>query len=159
MVDPVEVNGERVSSSRIRKFVSNADFTYPESALGRCYSLLAKVARGEGRGRTIGFPTANLQIEGEHKLMPPSGVYAVRTRVNEKTYAGMMHQGDRPTFSDALPSIEVHLIGYEGDLVGGKLKIEYLEWIRAIRRFEGPDQLRNQLIRDRETAGKKYREL
>jgi len=158
VVDPVEVNGERVSSSRIRKSVSNADFDYPERALGRRYSLLAKVIQGEGRGKTIGFPTANLQVTGEYKLMPPSGVYAVRCRIGNRAYPGMMHQGARPTFSDAPASIEVHLIGFEGALVGMTLEVEYLQWIRRIRKFPGPDRLREQLERDREIARKKYQE-
>jgi len=158
VVDPVEVNGERVSSSRIRKFVSNADFVYPEHALGRRYSLLAQVIQGEGRGTTIGFPTANLLVTGEHKLIPPSGVYAVRCRIRDTVYSGMMHQGARPTFSGDPDSIEVHLIGFEGDLVGMTLEVEYLQWIRGVRKFPGPDQLKEQLQRDREIARKKYRE-
>ena len=152
VVDAVAVDGETVSSSRIRKFVGNADFRYVKHALGRRYSLTAGVIPGEGRGRTIGFPTANLKVPGRGKLLPPDGVYAVLVRVNGKACPGMMHQGERPTFAGAAPSLEVHLIDFEGDLAGEILDVEYVAWIRSIKRFPGPEQLRARLARDRRGA-------
>jgi riboflavin kinase/FMN adenylyltransferase len=152
VVGPVLVDGEKVSSSRIRKCIAAADLDFAALALGRPYSLTAGVVRGEGRGRSLGFPTANLGPPGGDKLIPPPGVYAVRVRIDEESYAGMMHQGERPTFPGSSALMEVHVIDFECDLTGRRLQVEYLERIRGVRRFDGPERLREQLVRDRERS-------
>jgi riboflavin kinase/FMN adenylyltransferase len=159
VVGPVEVDGEKVSSSRIRKYIGNADFHYVGRALGRRYSLSASVVPGEGRGRTIGFPTANLKVLGGGKLLPPDGVYVVEVLLDGRPYPGMMHQGERPTFPGVPASIEVHLIGFDGEIIGRDVEVEYIDWLRDIRHFDGPVELRDQLVRDRSEAMKKYIEI
>jgi riboflavin kinase/FMN adenylyltransferase len=152
VVEPVLVNGEKVSSSRIRRCIDRADFDFANRALGRPYSFSARVVPGEGRGKALGFPTANLEVVGADKLIPPPGVYAVRGWIKEESFVGMMHQGERPTFPGSPPSMEVHLIGFEGDVSNERLVIDYLSRMRDIRRFDGPDELREQLGRDRKRS-------
>jgi riboflavin kinase/FMN adenylyltransferase len=154
VVPPVSLDGKPVSSTRIRKKIAIADFDYVTRALGRHYSIEAFVKKGDGRGRTIGFPTANLEVIGRGKLVPPSGVYAVRGWIKGERYSGMMHQGERPTFSGAEPSLEVHLIDFDGDLLGERIEVEYHHHIREIRRFESEDELRKQLEKDRDHVKK-----
>lgn len=154
VVPPVSLDGRPVSSTRIRKKIALADFDYVTRALGRYYSIEALVKKGDGRGRTIGFPTANLEIIGPGKLIPPPGVYAVRGWIKGEFYTGMMHQGERPTFSGAGPSFEVHLIGFNGDLLGERIEVEYHHRIREIRKFESADDLRKQLEKDRDHVRK-----
>ncbi len=158
VVEPVEVDGKKVSSSRIRKSIGSANFDYVTRALGRPYSMITRAIRGDGRGSGLGFPTANLDVQGQDKLIPPDGVYAVRVIVKGQSYPGMMHQGKRPTFPGAKPSMEVHLLDFDGNLLGEELKIEYIRWIRAVEHFEGPAELKAQLLRDRETVKKIFLE-
>jgi len=155
VVPPVSLDGKPVSSTRIRRRIGLADFDYVTRALGRYYSVEAIVKSGDGRGGTIGFPTANLEIVGRTKLIPPPGVYAVRGWIKGKRYAGMMHQGERPTFPGAEPSVEVHLIDFDGDLVGERIEVEYHHQIREIRKFEDADELRGQLEKDRDHVRKR----
>ncbi|OGF98107.1 MAG: riboflavin biosynthesis protein RibF [Candidatus Glassbacteria bacterium RBG_16_58_8] len=152
VVDPVKVDSQAVSSSRIREAIGRGDLDYTGRALGRPYSFLGRVVRGDGRGRDIGFPTANLALSGHDKLLPPDGVYAVQVELKGEAYAGMLHQGKRPPFERAARSIEVHLIDFEGDILNESLEVGYLKWIRPIERFVGPDELRAQLEKDREYA-------
>jgi riboflavin kinase/FMN adenylyltransferase len=158
VVSPVQMEGETVSSSRIRKCVGDADFDYVTRTLGRFYSMETTVIRGEGRGKTIGFPTANLEILGQDKLIPPDGVYAVRVLHKGESYAGMLHNGDRPTFSGVEPSVEVHLIGFDGYLQGESLEVQFIGWIREIKRFSGSEELKEQLLKDREVVKQIYPE-
>jgi riboflavin kinase/FMN adenylyltransferase len=158
IVEPFEVEGEKVSSSRIRKYISNSDFDYATRVLGRPYSMITRAIKGDGRGTSLGFPTANLNIQDQHKLIPPDGVYAVRVTVKGESRHGMMHQGKRPTFPGAKPSIEVHILDFDGDLLDEELKIEYISWIRAIEHFEGATQLKEQLLKDREIVEKIFLE-
>ncbi len=158
VVNPVQMEGETVSSSRIRECVGHADFEYVTRALGRYYSMETAVVQGEGRGKTIGFPTANLEILGQDKLIPPDGVYVVKVLHKGEPYAGMLHSGDRPTFSGVEPSVEVHLIGFDGDLQGEKLEVQFISWIREIKRFSGSVGLKEQLLKDREVVKRIYPE-
>jgi riboflavin kinase/FMN adenylyltransferase len=139
--------GAPVSSSAIRRAVAGGDLAGAARTLGRRYALSTTVVRGAARGRTIGFPTANLEIPAE-KLLPPDGVYAVEVETPLGRFGGMMNQGHRPTFDDGRRLLEVHLFGFEGDLYDRPIRVSWVAPLRAIRRFDGVAALREQLERD-----------
>lgn len=136
-----------VSSSAIRRAVAGGDLDGASRLLGRRYTVSARVVRGAARGRTIGFPTANLEIQGD-KLLPPDGVYAVDVETPAGRFGGMMNQGHRPTFDDGRRLLEVHLFAFEGDLYDRPIRVGWVAPLRAIRRFDGVAALREQLERD-----------
>jgi riboflavin kinase / FMN adenylyltransferase len=139
-----------VSSTRVRKLLAEeGDAAGAAALLGRPYALSGTVVRGDQRGRTIGFPTANLQVHGERKLVPRLGVYAVRVSHRGGASGAMLNVGRRPTFeSDGAVSVEVHMFDFSGDLYGQALRVEFLGRIRDERRFDGPAALAEQLRQD-----------
>jgi len=140
------VGGEAVSSSRVRAALQRGDVTEARLLLGRPYGVAAEVVTGARRGRTIGFPTANLGTT--ETLLPADGVYAVRATVGGTRYAGAANVGPNPTFGELARKIEVHLIGYAGDLYGTRLAVEFVERLRETRPFAGVDALVEQLNAD-----------
>lgn len=145
-VQPLLDGGEAVSSSRIRAAVGTGDVTTAARLLGREYGITGVVETGAKRGRTIGFPTANL---GDVKtLVPGTGVYAVRATVDGKTYAAAANVGPNPTFGDDLRKIEVHLLDFAGDLYGKELRATFVRKLRDTRPFAGVAELVEQLKRD-----------
>ncbi len=153
VVGPVETDSEPVSSSRVRRAVEAADFGSAERALGRPYSALGKVETGAGRGRRLGFPTANVRLEDPRKCLPPDGVYAVRVELDGVLHDGMANLGARPTFGDTERGLEAHLFDWNGDaLYGARPLVEFVARLRPTVRFEGPEQLAEQLERDRRAA-------
>lgn len=152
VVPEVQVDGHPVSSTMVRRAVAGGDLDRAARLLGRPYYLTAEVVPGDGRGRTIGFPTANLGRVPSRKLLPPDGVYAVRVEWRGGRADGMMNQGGRPTFQQGERSLEVHLLDWEGPLYGEWLKVEWVARLRDVRRFASADALRAQLERDRQAA-------
>jgi riboflavin kinase/FMN adenylyltransferase len=152
VVPPVDVGEQHVSSSRIRRAVAGGDLETAARLLGRPYQVIGCVGRGEQRGRTIGVPTINLTEVPADKVLPPDGVYAVRVQWRGGRAEGMMNQGPKPTFRDGRRSIEAHLFGFDGDLYGEWVRLEWVGRIRDVRRFESAEQLREQLQRDRAQA-------
>ena len=146
--------GTTVSSSRIRALLTDrGDVAGAARLLGRPYSLAGTVVRGDQRGRTIGFPTANIRLDDDRKLVPRLGVYAVEASLEGRRVGGMMNIGRRPTFeADGATSIEVHLFNFEGDLYGQVLRASLLDRLRDERRFEGVEALAEQLREDRRQA-------
>jgi riboflavin kinase/FMN adenylyltransferase len=147
VVSPLFLDGAEVSSSRIRAELQRGDVARAAALLGRPYCLRGTVVAGQRRGRTIGFPTANL--EGVATVVPGGGVYAARAR----TAAGdlcpaAVNIGPNPTFADEAQKIEVHLIGFSGDLYGQELQVEFLARLRDTRPFAGAAELVEQLRRD-----------
>jgi riboflavin kinase/FMN adenylyltransferase len=120
--------------------------------LGRPYTVSGLVGHGEHRGRLIGVPTINLVDVPPQKLLPPDGVYAVRVEWRGGRAGGMMNQGPRPTFADGRRSLEAHLFGFDGDLYGEWVRIEWVERLRDVERFASLEQLQEQLDRDRAHA-------
>jgi riboflavin kinase/FMN adenylyltransferase len=116
--------------------------------LGRPYSMSGVVARGEGRGRRLGFPTANLALPSEEKCTPGNGVYAVRAGVSGRTFDGVCNVGVRPTFAGTAPSYEIHLFGIEGDLYGASLEMWFYRKLRDEQSFDGPEELSSQIAMD-----------
>ena len=152
VVPALEVDGHAVSSSLVRRAVAGGDLALAERLLGRPYFATGQVVPGDGRGRTIGVPTANLAGVSVRKLLPPDGVYAVRVEWRGGRAEGMMNQGGRPTFAETARSLEVHLFEYAGDLYGEWLKVEWVARLRDVQRFTSMDALRTQLDRDRSAA-------
>jgi riboflavin kinase / FMN adenylyltransferase len=152
VVDPVDYGGQPVSSSRIRRAVAGGDLASAGAMLGRPYGVVGRVGAGERRGRMLGVPTINLSELPPRKLLPPDGVYAVRVEWRGGQAGGMMNQGPRPTFHDGRRVLEAHLFGFSGDLYGEWVRIEWVERLRDIERFDTVEQLQKQLERDRSRA-------
>lgn len=148
--------GSGISSSAIRKLILNKDIVSANAALGYSFSIEGVVTEGKQLGRTIGFPTANIVIADDKKLIPPFGVYIVEVYMSHlgKTYRGMLNIGRRPTVdvTNAPMSIEVHILDYEGDLYGKTLRVEFVRFLRDECRFASIDDLVEQLSSDREQA-------
>lgn len=155
-VIPEQIEGDvTVSSTEIRRLLlEEGDASAAALLLGRPYRLTGTVVRGDQRGRTIGFPTANIQPAEAHKLVPRVGVYAVHARLPSGEWVeGMMNVGRRPTFeTDGATTLEAHLFGFEGDLYGRRLSVDVVSRLRDERPFDGPDALVAQLRRDRAAA-------
>jgi riboflavin kinase/FMN adenylyltransferase len=152
VVPALEVDGHAVSSTQVRRAVAGGDLALATRLLGRPYFATAQVVPGDGRGRTLGFPTANLSGIPARKLLPPDGVYAVRVEWRGGRSDGMMNQGGKPTFQQAERSLEVHLLDHAGSLYGEWLKVEWVARLRDVQRFPSLDALRAQLERDRSSA-------
>jgi riboflavin kinase/FMN adenylyltransferase len=150
IVPPLNLQGSIVASSRIRQALLRGAVREGAELLGRPYRLRGRVVRGNQRGQTLGFPTANL--EQPEMLVPGDGVYAVRVLHAEKTWPGAANIGPNPTFGEAGRKIEVHLIGYQGDLLGQVLQVDFLDRLRETRTFAGPTELVEQLRRDVQQA-------
>lgn len=152
VVPQVVVDKRAVSSSAIREAVELGDLEGAARMLGRPVSVLGRVVRGDALGRTLGFPTANLDLE--HELHPPPGVYACRARLLDGDVhprPAVTNIGVRPTVgggTPAEPRIEVHLLDFEGDLYDQSLEVEFARALRPERRFEGMEELRAQIGRD-----------
>jgi riboflavin kinase/FMN adenylyltransferase len=146
VVPPVEVAGQTVSSSRIRSLLQAGAVGEVTSLLGRPYLLRGTVVAGQRRGKALGFPTANL--EQIPTLIPGSGVYAVRVRLDGSSWPGAANLGPNPTFAEQQGKVEVHLIGYQGDLYGRSLALELLHRLRDTRKFSGVSELKEQLKHD-----------
>ena len=150
--------GSGICSSAIRKMLRSSNIFEANNALGYCYSIAGKVVKGKQLGRTIGFPTANIEIADDKKLIPPLGVYAVEVYIPHlgKTYRGMLNIGRRPTVdvANAPITIEVHIIDFEGDIYGEEVNVKFIKQIREERQFPSLDDLIEQLSLDRQEAMK-----
>jgi riboflavin kinase/FMN adenylyltransferase len=142
---------QRISSSGIRQALGEGNVQQAAQFLGRSYRLIGKVVKGQQLGRTIGFPTANLQVP-PNKLIPAQGVYGVRVSGKELNQGdpllAVMNIGNRPTVAGQEQTIEVHILDWEGDLYGQELTVELLEFIRSERKFGSLDALKAQIVED-----------
>lgn len=151
VVDDLQRDGHRVSSTRIRTAIADGDLARAARMLGRPVSMLGTVAHGDGRGRTIGFPTANLDLH--HEIRPPPGVYAVRAHVDGEVLPAVANVGVRPTFGpDGDLRVEVHVLDRQLDLYGQDLEIELVDRVRDELRFDSREALVAQIHRDVEAA-------
>jgi riboflavin kinase/FMN adenylyltransferase len=143
-VDVVEAVADPVgpvSSSAIRRALHEGDVVAAARGLGRPYSMRATVIRGDGRGRQLGFPTANLLPTHGSKLVPREGIYAARALMRGRSADGVLHIGPRPTFPGASPTIELHIFDFDQDLYGSELAVAFCARIRDIQRFDGVPSL------------------
>ncbi len=150
VLDPVTHEGEIYSSTRIREALRAGWITEAADLLGHPWEIEGTVELGDQRGRTIGFPTANVAL-GEH-LRPRFGVYAVRALVDGQWLAAVANLGRRPTFGKLQENFEVNLFDFSGDLYGKTLRVELVDFIRPEMKFSGLDQLKAQIAADGETA-------
>jgi riboflavin kinase/FMN adenylyltransferase len=148
---------EPISSTRIRSLIAEGRVAEANELLGHRYLVRGTVVRGRGVGRTLDFPTANVDVGETRKLLPRLGVYAVLVRIAGEPgppRAGVMNRGVRPTFGGTDPTLEVHLPGYRGDLVGLEIGVEIVERIRDERAFDGPEALAARIEEDVREARK-----
>lgn len=145
-----DADGEPYSSTRAREYLRSGRLLDAARLLGRPFSIQGEVVNGDARGRTIGFPTANVRL-GEY-IRPALGVYAVRVHLEGgdggATWPAVANLGVRPTFALAEPLLEVHLFDFEGDLYGRSIEVEMVDYLRAEKRFDGLDSLRAQIAED-----------
>ena|SRR5436190_8803121 len=148
----VSLDGESVSSTRIREMIRGGQFDLASQMLGRPYALCGTVMKGDGIGRKLGFPTANLDLTG--LLIPPTGVYAAHVHDHGSTHRAVVNVGYRPTIGSALPElrVEVHLLGLHGDLYGQELELGFVTKLRDERKFPSLDALQAQIRADIEHA-------
>jgi len=156
-IDPVRYKDFVVSSTRIRRLISEARVDEAGALLGHQYYVDGTIVEGRRRGREIGFPTANVATENE--LVPPHGVYATTMTVDGAVHAGMTNIGLRPTFGETEPTIETHLLGYGGDLYGKRVRLGFVLRLRDERRFEDVDALRAQIDADQRRAERLFTRL
>lgn len=145
--DAIRCNEQVISSTAIRHLISAGDLRTAAMYLGRPYRIAGPVVHGAARGRTIGFPTANVHLAPSLAL-PPLGVYAVRARVRGQTYGGAANLGVRPTVDGKQVCLEVHLLQFNGDLYGERLETEFIEFIRPEKKFANLKELEQQIQRD-----------
>jgi riboflavin kinase/FMN adenylyltransferase len=156
VVPAVTIDGVVVSSSRVREYVLEGRVAAAQRLLGRYFDLEGTVVPGQGRGRTIGFPTANIDTQNE--LRPGAGVYAVRVLVKGHSdavlerHGGAANIGVKPTFGGGEVTIEAHLFDFKGDLYGKKLIVEFIDRLRGEQRFASVSELSGQIARDIEAA-------
>lgn len=141
VVGALRTDGDAISSTKIRNALHDGNVWEAARGLGRPYSLRGPVVKGDGRGRELGFPTANVQVSDPHKLLPKEGVYAVCATLRNGTHRGVMHLGPRPTFKGSPPSVEIHLFDFDDDLYGEEIRVEFCARIRPIHRFKDQDEL------------------
>ena len=144
------VDGEPVSSSRVRTALNAGDVAAAAALLDRPYRIAGTVVTGAKRGRTIGFPTAN--VDGVPTVVPGVGVYAVRAEVGGRTYAAAANVGPNPTFGEFARKIEVHLLDFHGDVYDKPMAVDFVARVRDTRPFSGADELVEQLRLDIETV-------
>jgi riboflavin kinase/FMN adenylyltransferase len=156
-IDPVRYKDFVVSSTRIRRLVSEARMDEAAALLGRAYYLDGVVVEGKRRGRELGFPTANLQTQNE--LLPPNGVYATIMTIDGVVHGGVTNIGMRPTFGETTPTIETHVLDYSGDLYGQTVRLAFVQRLRDERRFEDVDALRAQIDADKRRAERLFTRL
>ncbi len=149
----LEREGAVVSSTRIRGLLAEGQVAGAARLLGRRYSLTGRVVTGNGVGRTLGVPTANLRLH-EEKFVPGHGIYAVWARIGgEDTWRpAAMSVGVRPTFGGRDVTLEVHLLDWQGELPGKEIEVEFADWLRPELRFEGVEELKAAMGRDLEDA-------
>ena len=147
-----EINEVSISSTKIRNALLEGNIELATNFLGYDYSLTGIIIKGKQLGRTIGYPTANITIEEDYKLIPNNGVYIAKSVLNGKTVFGMMNIGTRPTVDGTKQTIEINFFDFKQDLYGQKITISLLHRMRSEQKFESIDALKNQLGKDKKTA-------
>ncbi|RKS01291.1 riboflavin kinase/FMN adenylyltransferase [Flavobacterium sp. 102] len=147
-----ELNDVSISSTKIRTALSEGNIELANDYLGYNYSLTGKVSKGKQLGRTIGYPTANIHIEEDYKLIPENGVYIAKSVIDQKTVYGMMNIGNRPTVDGTTLSIEINYFDFDQDLYDQTITVSLLKRMRDEQKFESLDALKNQLALDQSTA-------
>jgi riboflavin kinase/FMN adenylyltransferase len=145
-----EINEISISSTKIRTALEDGEINLANEYLGYAYFLSGTVVKGKQLGRTIGFPTANIELEEAYKLVPKNGVYVVAAEIDEKTVYGMMNIGFNPTVHGKNRTIEVHFFDFDSDIYDSHIRVAILQRIRSEEKFESVELLTNQLKKDRD---------
>jgi riboflavin kinase/FMN adenylyltransferase len=156
-IDPVRYKDFVVSSTRVRRLVSEGRVDEAGALLGHGFSIDGTVVEGRHRGRELGYPTANLATDNE--LLPPHGVYATTTTIDGIVYPGLTNIGTRPTFGERDTTVETHMLGYRGDLYGRPVRLGFVLRLRDERKFEDADALRTQIEADQRRAERLFSRL
>ena len=151
-ITALDIDQVNVSSTKIRNALGQGNVELANNYLGSNYSISGKVVKGDQIGRTIGFPTANIECDFSHKLLPADAVYAGWLHVNGERYAAMANLGARPTVKSDQRKLEVHCIGIEIELYGADVRFELTHHLRAIQEFDNLEELKNQLATDKSKA-------
>jgi riboflavin kinase/FMN adenylyltransferase len=149
-IEQIAVDGEVISSTKIRTLLLDGDVEHAAKLLGRTYAITGIVVRGDGRGKGLGYPTAN--IAPKHAIIPADGVYAVRLVVRERVYDGIANIGMRPTFNKKVLAIEVHVFNFSEDIYGEDISLYFLKKIREEKKFKSAEALVTQIKSDIEAA-------
>jgi riboflavin kinase/FMN adenylyltransferase len=147
------LNGEIISSTKIRNSLFEGDVERANLFLNRNYSLSGKIVLGAQRGRTLGFPTANVMLDEHRKAVPKNGVYIVKCRLDDEMHLGIMNIGYRPTFENKHELVlEVHILNFNRDIYGISIKVEFLKRLRDEVKFESKEALIHQIETDKNIA-------
>jgi riboflavin kinase / FMN adenylyltransferase len=151
-VPPIKANDEVVSSTAIRRAIEKGDFAKAAAMLGREYTILGMVVRGDNLGKKIGFPTANLSAHSEQ--FPPNGVYAAEARIKGEVYHGVINLGVRPTVTSGKTErvLEIHLFDFNRDIYGKDIEVRFVKYLRPEKKFDNVEALVRQIRRDVDQA-------
>ena len=149
----IEINAEKiestaVSSTKIRKAIDEGNIKLANTYLGHPFTIEGRVIDGDKRGRELSYPTANIDLQNQHKIVPKQGVYLVKSKLKGRVVYGMMNIGTKPTFDTTMPSIEVHFLDWNGGLYGQAVQVELLKWVREERKFSSVEELQTQIQAD-----------
>ncbi len=152
-----KIDGEKISTTVLKEFVRKGEFLKYKEYTGRFYSISGLVVKGRQLGRTINFPTANLELDGKYLLPETNGVYVTKIKVNNKIYKSVTNIGYNPTVSDEKNRkfIETHILDFDEDIYGEKIEIYFYEFLRKEQKFESFDHLKEQLKLDKKTCEEK----
>ncbi len=151
-VPPYFVDGAPVSSTRIRNLLHEGNVKDANRMLGYDYAITGEVVRGKALGRKIGYPTANLELPNEYKLIAANGVYACRVLIGNRTFKGMGNIGVRPTIDHGDLTIEVNIFDFDEEIYGQKITIEFVDRLRDEKKFKDIEALKKQLAKDKERS-------
>ena len=147
-IDAKKIKSTAVSSTKIRKAIDQGDIALANSYLGDPFTLEGVVVHGDKRGRELSYPTANIELQNKHKIIPKQGVYLIQSDIDNQVVYGMMNIGTKPTFDTTNPSIEVHFFDWNGDLYDQTLQVKLLKWIREEQKFDSVEELQAQIHAD-----------
>ncbi len=143
-----DINDVAVSSTKIRNAILKGDVSTANSYLGYTFNITGSVKKGDQIGRTIGYPTANIQVPESYKLIPGDGIYAVKVNVQQKEYYGMLYIGNRPTVNGLNKVIEVNIFDFNEDIYDESIRVEFHQYIRGDKKLNGLDELKAALAAD-----------
>ena len=144
-----EISNIAISSTKIRKAISEGNISAAKKYLGYDFSLSGKIVHGKSIGRTLGFPTANIEVKEEYKLLPKNGVYLIQSVINHNKYFGMMNIGIKPTIKESSKTIEVNFFDFEGDLYHKDINVNIKKFIRDEIKFDSLELLKSQILKDK----------
>ena len=152
-----DIDAVNVSSTKIRKAILDGDLAKANEYLGERFELTGTVVHGQAIGKTIGFPTANIKVNSELKLIPGNGVYAVAVSLKDSDYIGMLNIGNRPTVNDSADrTIEVHILDFSGEIYAEEITVKFIDKLRDEKQFKDLQELQNQLKEDEKFIRTKY---